>query len=103
LLASTYCLHFLNQTIAEVTPVTVPVWAGEFNGALNLNLQTFKSNAGCVHLKLVCSNLVLFTFPNQLKLPVTVPVKAGEFLFWSILFCLWNWFVQITCIAFTDV
>jgi hypothetical protein len=25
LLASTYCLHFLNQTIAEVTPVTVPV------------------------------------------------------------------------------
>jgi hypothetical protein len=80
-----YCLH--SPTIAvEVSsqPDTVPVKAGEFSGALNLNQQlallslmrfvAFESG--------LFKSLVLFTFPNPTITEVTpyVPVKAGEFI-----------------------
>jgi hypothetical protein len=75
---------FPNPTIAEVTPVTVPVKAGEFNDAFKSKpaIDAFKSKAVCVALETgLLASLVSSTFDNPtivLSIPETVPVNVGD-------------------------
>ena len=75
---SVVLLTLPSPTIADVIPVTVPVNAGDANGA-------FRSNAVCVAVLIGFNNsVVLLAFPSPTiadVIPDTVPVDVGDAMF----------------------